>query len=960
MSKPLAILALLLIAGALLLAQTCVGRAPAATPRSSQLHAAEERAPLAAPLSAADAEPTTAPLRALPTADASRISAAGTEAAPIPDTAAWTGTVVGQEGEPIPGATVFAALQLGPQGLELAELEALAADPSVLRLTISDESGRFHLPAPDAEGRAFLGARTGDLLSDGSLAPRRPGPTQLQLAATNTLFGTVHDSAGEPVAGARVEVALRDGLFVHRPWTVSDPSGAYSVGPLPTPKYQRAIELVVEHPLHPRLVEPIDLLGAQQLATGRSLPAGLWPWEVYLPAAASITVQVRDAATGAPVAGAEVLLASAAVSTHGAHLHGVDLAPLLYGREAWATGHADARGIFVAERLPAGSPVLRREPGLHPWYGYAVARAPGYGLGFAELSRPASGARVELTLELGRAATVRGRVLDPEGGPLAGAVIRVERADSRLAITVPGWRTGHGRGTTEADGSFLLTDVTALGPAEVQRVTISGPRVDGSPRWRGQTFARTLEPGADCDLGDVLLQPLGPGYRLRLRVVDPAGLAAADTHVEVVGSHLSATTDGTGTAEMHPLSGGSLEVLARHPQLGSGRAVVDVELESAEPSGPPTQLSLEPYARVFGRVVDGAGQPLPAARVEIEPSTTRPPDGSTAARAQPNYRGWRQARAAADGSFECLTPEQGPYRVTATLPAAAAGAHTPRASAQVAAGEACLLVLEVPPVIEPAQLCVTVGVEPRATAARVEPLDEERSGSSIELLQTAPRRFESPALTPGTWRLTVTLAGQARQVEDLELGPGERRELLLAAPPRGTIRGRLFQARRGDSLEVLGANGVRGTSALDAQGQFEVNGLRAGDYRLVLLPAPELEPLVLVSPPVITLSDDRAQVDVELEAQPAALWWATIAGTLTGRSRFDWRLEVHRGEELSFALDLNDVSWGSDHLLVVPLGPSTLSLLQGGRVLRTAEIVARRGDVGRTYLEVPPVADTGR
>jgi RNA polymerase sigma factor (sigma-70 family) len=866
---------------------------------------------------------------------------------------AWTGTVEGPDGVPVRGATVFAALRLGAHGLDLAQLETLAADPSVLRLTTSDESGRFHLPAPDAESRAFLGARHADHISDGSLPSCSPGEVTLRLESTWYLVGKVHDGSNRPLAGAQVEGAMHDGYFTHRPQATSDERGDYRLGPFHGPRWFSALQVVAVAPGHPRLVQPVDLNGVVEVGRARGMDPSERPLDLFLPTSASLDLAIVDFHSREPVPEATVRLWSSEYTDINYSVEGVTLKAPLLGRGLWVEGSTDAQGRFRAEHLPAEVKLPAVSGFMSSAYGWVAVRAPGYAVRIQMLQRPGTGESQQLTVYLSRAATVRGRVLDETGEPWAGSSVFVQEDDLNGKTRVDGWPRGGWNCTVEADGTFCLTGVPAFGAANPSHVSIRGP---SGPTGRGQQLASValeLDPGDDYDLGDVRPDRPEASFELRLRVLDAQGQVVSGARVSTREMGPATLTDEAGRIRLEFESDRAIPVTATHAERGYVRRSLQPAPVRANLETPLHELILYPYHRVLGRVIDTAGQPLPAAVVLVMPVEDRGILGTTdGGRTLPQYQGIR-AQLRPDGTFEVVTPEPGPYRVTAELSPEATGAPRPSVSLVATAGIPVDLVLERPATPEPARLTVRPREGLAIGGASVAPRAEEGNPRRTSLIQVAPDQWESPLLSPGPWRLQVEVEGRARRALDLDLSAGEHRELFLDRGASGTIAGTIVGGVPGDWIQVSGPAGEGGGAALDALGRFELTGLGAGTYELRLTTSGNSTQRLLAPAPPVTLASDDDRVEVQRETLPALRWSVRI---LPDEATADIpplrHLRVRQQGSVLYEVAASFLT-NAKHGILVPFGACTVELHEGDRLLASAEIEATEGSAGVTELTVP-------
>lgn len=221
--------------------------------------------------------------------------------------------------------------------------------------------------------------------------------------------------------------------------------------------------------------------------------------ELELEPAAPVEGRVIAAASGAPVAGAEVAFWTAAE---------LDVV------------RTDADGRFRHPRFPAGGPaqqVCVRAPGFGTCVRYVRVDANGaWQLAAALATEP--GVRGEgtpfLELALVPALVVRGRVLDHDGAPLAGARVAAEGYfHARPSIAVRDLVAS----TSTADGFFTLAGLRAdIGHALV--IEAAGHAL----------LERELAPAELHDLGSLALSPEAVLTGL---VVDPEGVPLADAEV---------------------------------------------------------------------------------------------------------------------------------------------------------------------------------------------------------------------------------------------------------------------------------------------------------------------------------------------------------------------------------------------------------------------------------------------
>jgi hypothetical protein len=297
------------------------------------------------------------------------------------------------------GATVRGRV-VDERGAPLSAVEVSGEDGRTMAFT--DERGEYKL---EHVVRALMltARRSGYLPASRKASPSEASAIDFQLArAEARLAGEVVDDRDAPVAGARIEVAVRGagagdtaGRPAEPPRSVaSDRSGRFVVENLPPGPYR----VTVTH----ADFAPVSLeLGPGDAARIQLLVGG------------GIDGDVRDARLGGVPAGVRLELVANGKSR-----------PI-----------AIDRGRFVATAVPPGRATLRASaPGYVPW-----AREVEVPAG----TRPGDLTVRDLRVELERGGTVSGRIRDDDGAPVAGVTITAGSSVVR----------------SDADGNFRLDGV---------------------------------------------------------------------------------------------------------------------------------------------------------------------------------------------------------------------------------------------------------------------------------------------------------------------------------------------------------------------------------------------------------------------------------------------------------------------------------------------------------------------
>ncbi|MCG3135820.1 MAG: hypothetical protein HMLKMBBP_03586 [Planctomycetes bacterium] len=287
---------------------------------------------------------------------------------------------------------------------------------------------------------------------------------------------------------------------------------------------------------------------------------------VQLAAGGPVSGEVVDP-SGRPVAGASVQLVASGPGS--------------------AAGLTDSAGRFSFDGVECGG-----------------AESPALFVSAADLAPrrvPVSGGMPPLRIELRRGVTIRGRVVDGAGAPVAGA--RVSDMDPRDASrgSGPGEDDVARSATSREDGSFELNGV----PPEVRIV-----RAAGAAAGRG---AAVLDASSAAEQARPLELTVRPAARpVRVRVVDRAGKPVAGVAVTGDERRAGVRTDADGVANVPAQLGAEgLELLLYQGPFGDGSAWAS--LSPAEAAADPATLTVLPGRELKLRPVasDGALLKLP-------------------------------------------------------------------------------------------------------------------------------------------------------------------------------------------------------------------------------------------------------------------------------------------------------------------------------------------------------------
>jgi protocatechuate 3,4-dioxygenase beta subunit len=388
------------------------------------------------------------------------------------------------------------------------------------------------------QAMAMFGRSDGPL--EREVGPGKTNRVRMLLPRGVTVSGRVKDPQGNGIAGAEIGTMSFLKMMGGGVSAVAGPDGSYRV---------EGAAVIQEHAFltakAPGWIQPMSQ--ADQTMGGVKVPAGATEvtHDFVLRPASTVRGRVVDA-DGKGVAGAEVTLESGGLS---------GMAGLLFGTKEAVTAADGAYVLFdleeakLPEKKDGGEPAAGEEPEI-PFFGGSSggprvrATARGFVSATSEPFAIGAGANVTApTIKLSRGATVRGRVTEPGGKPVAGATVEVgyESAGGAFFDEMFGGSRAGAATTlrTAADGTFAAETVPS-GP-----VTFTA----SAPGWAPTRVGVTVAGEAAPEPFDLRLRP---AREIRGRVTGPDGAAVAGASVSVAGG-----TGGGAEAYVAPVSASS-------------------------------------------------------------------------------------------------------------------------------------------------------------------------------------------------------------------------------------------------------------------------------------------------------------------------------------------------------------------------------------------------------------------
>jgi hypothetical protein len=630
------------------------------------------------------------------------------------------------------------------------------------------------MPAMTAAGAELRGSPAG------GAAAAAPGSQPLASLPARAVHGLVADRAGRPIGHARVllrpaagtHAVTADPASARRLEAVTDAAGSFEVHGLDC---DRLDVKVTAGGYSPAVVRGLRL-------PARALAADLGT--IVLQPGERLEGTAVDV-QGRPLAGARVQGSAFAVAWVGDR------------EESWrATTARDGR--FALSGLGRGvlSSLRVEKAGYTP-------------VTLAGLEVPA----VEpLRVVLAAIASVRGRILDQAGAPVAHAdVVLIHGARSAEGLRGAAQTT-----TSDSRGRYEIAGA-GLGPLTIQ-VSVAAALM----RERG---GFELRAGEVLEIPDLVLRR---GAAVEGRVATAAGEPAAGSRVRWTGcgsDYLPCREALAGADGRYRLEGvptGPRSIVAEHPDQPRASASIDVQ-----PGVNLLDLELGEGYPVSGTVADAGGRPIAGAKVLLFAGEQE-----------------RRAESAADGSFRWAGIPRGDYQLVAAKPGYASARV-----ARLVVDDAPLAGVEVR--LETGRTVsgqvLRLGFEELAQVTVVAAGTGDAPTLAAELGYDGTYRISD--LGSGVWSVAATVAGTGRTVEEsVTLSPDDDEVRLDLDFARGiSLTGQVLAggtpAMTADvQIQSLGPRRFLGSSPVDADGRFRLGGVPPGPY-LLQVAAPGAEPL---------------------------------------------------------------------------------------------------------------------
>lgn len=505
---------------------------------------------------------------------------------------ALEGVVLDSEGAGLEGARV--AVHRGGSLLDILSnlpvlMEQMDRDPVPLERALTERGGRFRVegldPGPINVVVRAAGHRQRMVKTVMTEQGAPEGSLTIRLEAAAALAGVVVDERGRGVGGARVACMDQndmDQAFYGRQFTQTDDEGRFRIDSPPALPQTTVIVAAEGYP---------TLFARTAVGDGEL--------RLVLKGGAEVVLRVLEAKTGRAIPGARVMA--------------------MFGDEVglgdrstnYAYGITDDRGeAFMAAR-PGKLQMLffhhaERGTGIY---------APAMPIGAASIIQgpedpTVKAPRTTLVFRVDTGITIRGRVADPVGNPIAGARCQVI-GSMGIGATV----------LSDAEGNYLVRGQST----QVQFIVVTAPGYVQQLPGRGGLD----RPGQPDARGEVVFDVVMlPAASVTGRVVDPRGqpvagarVKAGPSAVDVVTNMLGAAREGvTNAAGRYVLDGvrpgDKIRVLVRLAGFTDAKSA-EFAVRAGEVTDAP-DVVMKRGARITVHVTDPEGRPVAKARVEAD------------------------------------------------------------------------------------------------------------------------------------------------------------------------------------------------------------------------------------------------------------------------------------------------------------------------------------------------------
>ncbi|MBI3847168.1 MAG: hypothetical protein HY292_21275, partial [Planctomycetes bacterium] len=803
-----------------------------------------------------------------------------------------TGLVVDRGRTPIVGARIVSI----PSAIA-AVVAIDSGGSTATRATTSDASGRFDIDLCEGSADYDLVVEAHGFAPTVREAVKSRDDVMIALDRAFALVGTVMDREGQPIVGATIRWTGRLGAGCSTREAISNAKGAYRLDDLPPSQpglslgsSNSFIEVRADH------YAPLVLLTTEWLRA--SSPRGEVVINPVMIRGATMRGRIEDAESGEPLAGVRVVAWIDVVLTWGRGRQGSVQGSercCIFGETVskddgtYCLEHLPAAGMYAfAEGTPQSTPI-----------GSVAALARGRAPKVVELYEAPDGSTMEASFQVWPSGTVRGRVVDVQGNPIAASMVWRDWEDHAIGWLTDALGGGEWNARTDAAGRYTIgvaADHRANGASLVVRAFDDyHGLLKPDPACSVHVSVRA---GQTVEAPDIVIAHDGPSVDVFVEEADGRGIGGALVEFHQIDDRTSEQADEKGAVHFqfdkeaklddHPLL---VVSAAKHAPAMSP----ELELSMGEPSS--VHVTLGPPHSLSGKVVYSDGSPAAGAIVRVGNGSLPVADvfrldgESLTVSRSGDLAGYGRAVTAEDGSFDVRDLPAGPYHVGACVDPWEAAAAAIRSSVPSDLSDLVVTLTGSPPKdLSTIEGTVTDGKTDGPILSFTVWL--QSGDRRVDGAPTAPGRFRVERVPPGKWTLWVRAAGYPLRADRVDVGSVKASKPLTIVMNRGfTVHG-VVRARADIDLRnatvifrSIGWSGEpndREPHALVlADGEYSVSGLTHGTYQPVVVTASETHlPMQLAADPPVA-------IDAPIEGGDASLDFAVIPAsflTVTVRS----------------------------------------------------------------------------
>lgn len=500
--------------------------------------------------------------------------------------------------------------------------------------------------------------------------------------------------------------------------------------------------------------------------------------------------------------------------------------------------------------------------------------------GFAHYSmkgvRPGTGELLEI--ELGRGATLAGRVVDAAGDAISGAFVTIHSRDPDV------WRSSFQPpiAETDADGRFHF-ELLRSGPWSASAFHREGgsSRAESGPIRLEDGVVREIElvlSTADAEVTGIVADHNGdPVANAEVTIIGSGAPAGASPRS---GPSWQTGADQRGRFQYRGLPAGAATIIASHPEY---RVIPrEIRLESGSNK---ISLTLQPGLDITGTLRSEDGLPIALGEIdaELQPAAGQHPLSDDVVWRRGGVH--RSAHAVSDrnGDYRLAGLDTGVYTLRAWADGYGAGGPSHRVQLEGGSVAGVDLVL-------PAEATIEVRV---AGASTSDPHVGAHQGHQYDNYRPATQdpggAYRIEGLGPGDWTVTAQDSDGRRTEQTVSLSPGDEAVVELRFEEGLRLTGWVTlggQPPGGGNVALVSGNLYPRWTELDRDGRFELRDVLPGVYDLTIgVPgAVGIDPGTIYERRIELQRDEDLRLDLEAPAVLIGLVRDTEGRALAGAS----------------------------------------------------------------------------